>query len=261
MKIVIGIILAALLLGAVAIYLILMLNARQMVFCGDITNEDGSNATVTRVYTTDFDANQTLSEIVLALNDAEGDSVSVEELTEILAEYQNIIYAPVFILQSEQVDSSTYVVTGSVYNGIDSKGRPTQNDYVYDNLSLHAIVDDGIVLCAQNIYTPEKGAKEGVLIERSSVVDPVIYDDDSTAAFALDNCDGFRMIFKGTAQLPPQVTFVYTYDVVTENPFDFTSSEDSVLGVNMTVAFDEDGRYDPEYGIAKNITVDNKKKN
>ena len=103
MKYIIGIVLVALLIGALTVYLILMLNAHEMVYCGDITNEDGKAASVTRVYTTDFSANETLAEIVAAVNAAEGETVTVTEITEILAEYQSIVYAPVFLVNSEQI--------------------------------------------------------------------------------------------------------------------------------------------------------------
>ena len=92
MKFVIGIVLIALVLVGFIAYLILMLNAREMIFCGDIKNDSGTAASVTRVYTTDLSANETLSEIIVKMNEAQTDSVPVSDLTEILAQYQNIIY-------------------------------------------------------------------------------------------------------------------------------------------------------------------------
>ena len=146
MKIVVGIVLVVLVIGALALYLILMLNAHDMIFCGDIINENGRNADVTRVYTSDLIANETLSEIVAVINETDSEDVSVEELTVILAEFQSVIYAPVFLFDAEKVDTSTFVVTGSVYNGINEKGEPTTNDYLFDNLRLNVVVENGVVL-------------------------------------------------------------------------------------------------------------------
>lgn len=261
MKYIIGIVLVALLIGALTVYLILMLNAHEMVYCGDITNEDGKAASVTRVYTTDFSANETLAEIVAAVNAAEGETVTVTEITEILAEYQSIVYAPVFLVNSEQIDTTTFEITGSVYNGIDDKGNPKQNDYIYENLRLNAVVQNGEVIAVQNIYPEEEGNKKDrdTLVERQSTIDPIITDEGSTGVFALEDCDSFRMIFKGTSEIPATVTLVYTYDVVAENPLDFTNIEDGALGVTMTVGFDEVGFYDPSYALAKNVIVEKKK--
>ncbi len=262
MKIVLGIVLIALVVGALAVYLILMLNAHDMIFCGDIVNDDGTKADITRVYTSDLVANETLSEIVAVVNGAEGDNISVEELTVILAEYQSIIYAPVFNFDAQQVDTSTYVVSGSIYNGINEKGEPVINDYIYENLRLNVIVNNGVVLSAQNVYPEEqegdKGKKDDTLIRRNGVIQPLISDENTTAAFAFEDVDSFRFIITGNADLPPEITFVYTYDVVTENPLDFTGTEDGVLGVTMKVAYDEEGYFDPTYELIKNIEVEKK---
>ena len=72
MKIVIGIVLILLLVGALSAYLILMLTAQEMVFCGDIKNNEENGTSVTRVYITDYSANETLSEIVDAVNASDG---------------------------------------------------------------------------------------------------------------------------------------------------------------------------------------------
>ncbi len=261
MKIVIGIVLVALVIGALVLYLILMLNAHDMIFCGDIINENGRNADVTRVYTSDLIANETLSEIVAAINETEGDNVSVEELTVILAEYQSIIYAPVFLFDAEKVDTSTFIVTGSIYNGINEKGEPTTNDYLFDNLRLNVVVENGMVLAAQNVY-PEVEDKKGdeAFVQRNSVIEPIITDEGAAAAFAFEDTDSFRFIIKGTEDVPAEVTFVYTYDITTENPLDFTGMEDGALAVSMTVAYDEDGMFDPVYDIVKNVVVEKEKK-
>ncbi len=263
MKIIIGIILVVLLIGALTLYLILMLNAHELIYCGDVVNENDNSASVTRVYTTDFSANETLSEIVTAVNTADGETVTVTEITEILAEYQSIIYAPVFLVNSEQIDTSTFEITGSVYNGIDDKGNPKHNDYIYKNMRLNVVVQNGEVLAVQNIYPEEdtkKSSKEReTLVERQRTIDPIIINENSTGVFALEDCDSFRLLFKGTSDFPATVTLVYTYDVVAENPLDFTNIEDGALGMTMNVGFDEKGFYDPSYGIAKNVIVEKKK--
>lgn len=258
MKFVIGIILVSLLIGALAVYLVLMLNAHDMVFCGDVTNENGSGGYVTRVYTTDLSADETLSEIVLAMNSSEEDSVSVDQLTEILAKYQNIIYAPVFIVNLEQADASTYVLTGNVYNGLTDKGEPAQPDYIYRNMVVTAGLNNARVLAAQNIYpTDEKGNPE--FVERKLVVDPIVTDENRGAAFSLKDIDTFRLVF--TADNPetlPSVTFAYTYDVVAENPLDFTGIDDGVLAFTVTVAYDEDGLLDPDFRVERVIVKEKK---
>ena len=58
MKVVIGIVLISLVILGLIAYMILMLNAREMIFCGDLKNENGTNAQITRVYTTDLNANE-----------------------------------------------------------------------------------------------------------------------------------------------------------------------------------------------------------
>ena len=254
MKIVIGIVLVMLLIGALILYLVLMLNAHEMIYCGDITNNDNGGAMVTRVYTTDFSANETLSEIVVAMNSTANDSLTVEEITEILAEYQNIIYAPVFIVNSQQIDTSTFEVTGCIYNGIDDDGEPAQPDYLYRDLRLNAIVQNGEMLAAENIYPIEED-QEGVLIEREKMIAPIITDENTNASFAFEGTDTFRMIFKGTAELPAKLTLVYTYDVIAENPLDFTNIENGALAITMTVGFDEKGLYLPQYELEKSVNV------
>ena len=98
MKVVIGIVLISLVILGLIAYMILMLNAREMIFCGDLKNENGTNAQITRVYTTDLNANETLSEIIVKMNESDTESVQKSDITEVLAQYQNIIYAPVFTI-------------------------------------------------------------------------------------------------------------------------------------------------------------------
>ena len=88
MKIVIGIVLIALVIMGLAAYLVLMLNAREMIFCGDVKNDSGTATAVTRVYTTDLSANETLSEIIVKMNESQDGAVQVQDLTEVLAQYQ-----------------------------------------------------------------------------------------------------------------------------------------------------------------------------
>ncbi len=254
MKIVIGIVLTLLLIGALAVYLVLMLTAQEMIFCGDIKNNVQSGTSVTRVYITDYSANETLSEIVDAVNSSEGDTVSVGDITEIMAEYQSVIYAPVFNITTEQLDTSTYVVEGSIYNGVDSKGKPADPDYTYDNLRLSAVVRNGVMVSAENIYPVEKG-QEGKLVEREKTIAPIFQDENSTACFAFEDCDSFRLIFKETAEIPADVTFVFTYDVVADSPLNFTHVNGGVLAVNMEVAHNDEGWFVPTYEFVRNVTV------
>ena len=100
MKVVIGIVLISLVILGLIAYMILMLNAREMIFCGDLKNENGTNAQITRVYTTDLNANETLSEIIVKMNESDTESVQKSDITEVLAQYQNIIYAPVFTIMA-----------------------------------------------------------------------------------------------------------------------------------------------------------------
>ncbi len=260
MRLVVGIILVALLMVALIGYLILMLNAHSMVYCGDVVNSGGTGAMVTRVYTTDLSADETLSEIVLTMNEGEGTQLTDEQLTLILAEYQNIIYAPVFLLDTQQIDTNTYMVTGSVYNGINEDGEPEQADYVYKDLRLDVAIGNGSIVMAENLYPVDEDDDEVVLEERKYTIAPVIYEDNNTAAFAFNDWQSFRMIFKATnADFPPELNFVYTYNVVAENPLDFTGVENGALVVAMKVAYDDKGRLEPEYQTIK-ATVEEKVK-
>ena len=161
MKFVIGIVLILRVLLGIAAYVVLRLNAREMIFCGDVQNETGASAAVTRVYTTDLSANETLSEIIIRMNQSESDSLEISELTEVLAQYQNIIYAPVFTLSIEQIDTATYVINGSVFNGVDENGNAAETDYRYQNMNLSTVVTNGRIVAAQNVYDDiEEDAEE-----------------------------------------------------------------------------------------------------
>jgi len=255
MKFVIGIILIALLILALVGYLILMLNAHEMVFCGDIANTDGASAYMTRIYTTDLSADETLSEIVLTMNNSEDGAVPVDQLTEILATYQNIIYAPVFSLALEKADENTYVLSGSIYDGITEDGEPAQPDYTFKDLSLTAAIANGAVLAAQNVYPPDEDG-DPEFVERKLVVDPIVTDENRGAAFAFSECDSFRLVFTATGSELPSVTLVYTYDVQAVNPLDFTGLEDGLLACTYTVAYNESGKLEPVLKMERMITAD-----
>lgn len=258
MKFVIGIVLILLVLLGIAAYVVLMLNAREMIFCGDVQNETGASAAVTRVYTTDLSANETLSEIIIRMNQSESDSLEISELTEVLAQYQNIIYAPVFTLSIEQIDTATYVINGSVFNGVDENGNAAETDYRYQNMNLSTVVTNGRIVAAQNVYDDiEEDAEEPVFKQRQSVIDPVVTGADSEAAFALQDCSSFRVIVNGTGfnQLP-EITFVFVYNVDAANPLDFTSISNDSLAVNMKLSYDENGALVSDYEIIKTVTGD-----
>ena len=255
MKFVIGIVMVLLLIAALILYLILMLNAHDMTFCGDVTNRTDNGYMVTRVYSTDLNADETLSEIVLAMNEGETGTVTSEQLTEILATYQNIIYAPVFTVDITKADNSTYVLSGSVFNGMDENGEPVTPDYLYKNLSLTTAVSNGTILCAQNVYPLSESGEEG-FVERNRVVDPIVTDVNHGAAFAFRDCDSYRMVFTGTDENnPPVITLIYTYDVVADNPLDFTGIEGGVLAYTLSVEYDENGQLAPTLNIERNYII------
>lgn len=245
----------ALLIAALVGYLILVLRTHDMVYIGDITGQNGSQTFVTRIYTTDISANEALSEIVATMNNTTEDSVPVEELTQILATYQDIIYAPVFTLNIEQLDESTYILTGSVYNGLNDKGESADTDYGYKELGLIASVSEGKVVAAENVYPPTEAELKGNVefVERKSVVDPVITDEGAGAAFAFKSCDSFRLIFTETGTQPATVSIVYTYDVVADNPFDFTGVDSGTLYITATVNYNDDGILEPIYKLERGL--------
>ncbi|MGN0679066.1 MAG: hypothetical protein ACI4JS_05320 [Oscillospiraceae bacterium] len=255
MKIVIGIILVTLILAGLGLYLYFMLTSHELVYCGDITQVSGNRIYITRVYTSDLNANETLSEIVTTMNDNEEGNITAEEMTEILATYQNIIYAPVVMLDLEQKDNNTFVLSGSVFNGLDEEGEPVQPDFSYKNLVLTAGLSRGEILAAQNVYSEdvdEEGEPE--FKERLKVVDPILIEENMGAAFAFNDCDSFRMVFNGIPEVPASVTLALTYDVVADNPLNFTSLSDGAMGMTVTVAYDEAGRLTPELTMSRVYT-------
>ncbi len=256
MKFVIGIILVAILIAALALYLVLMMNSHDLIFCGDIPQENGSQMSVTRIYTAEFSANETLSEIVNRMNANESGTMTAEDLTEILATYQNIIYAPVFSFNMWQEDANTFVLEGSVFNGIDEEGQPASRDFTYKNLTLSAGVSQGKLLSAQNVYSDNVN-EDGQLafVERKNVVDPVLMDGDTMAAFAFRDCDSFRIVFTGVEGVPASITLAYKYEIVAQNPLDFTSLKDGSMGVTITANYDERGELTPDISMERVYTV------
>ncbi len=254
MKIVFAIIITVLLLAVLGFYLVLVLNAHDMTFCGDVANPTGGGHVITRVYTADLNADETLSEIVLKMNESEG-TVSAEELTEILATYQNIIYAPVFTVNIEQVDSKTFVLWGSAYNGVSESGVAQETDYYYKDMNLTAAVQNGKILAAQNVYPlMESGQEE--FVERKNTVDPIVTDENRGAAFSFRDCDSFRIVFSGNdAAVLPKVTLVYTYNVRAQSPLNFTGTDNSVLAYTVSVAYNDKGELTPELNFERNIIV------
>ena len=260
MKVVIGIVLITLVLLALIAYLVLMLNAREMIFCGDVKNGGGTSASVTRVYTTDLSANETLSEIIVKMNESETETLAISELTEVLAQYQNIIYAPVFNVSVSQVDSSTYIIDGSVYNGLTEDGEAAETDYRYQNMQLNAVVNNGRIIAAQNVYEEDEQQEEEeskVFTEHQRVIEPLVTGADSEAAFALQDRSSFRVIVNGSEfREMPSVTFVFVYNVDALNPLDFTSISNDSLAINMQISFDENGNLAPTYELIKTITAE-----
>ncbi|MCX4355985.1 MAG: hypothetical protein OSJ43_07145 [Oscillospiraceae bacterium] len=256
MKVVIGIILVVIVMAALVLYLVLIMNSHDLAFCGDIPQTDGTNMSVTRIYTADFNANETLSEIVNRMNANESGSMSAEELTEILATYQNIIYAPVFIFNLAQEDENTFVLTGSVYNGIDEEGVPTSPDFTYRNLTLTAGVPDGKMLAVQNVYSDDFD-DDGLpsFKERKKVVDPVLMDNDRAAAFAFRECDSFRIVFTTIEGVPASITLAFEYEVVAQNPLDFTNLPNGTMGMTITAGYNDHGELTPEIEMERIYAV------
>ena len=260
MKVVIGIVLISLVILGLIAYMILMLNAREMIFCGDLKNENGTNAQITRVYTTDLNANETLSEIIVKMNESDTESVQKSDITEVLAQYQNIIYAPVFTISVTQADSSTYIIDGQVLNGLDENGDPASPDYRHSKMQLNTVVTNGRIIAAQNVYDGTAEAQDiqdVVFTERQRVIDPIVTGADSEAAFAFQDCDSFRVIVNSSdfTQMP-SITFVYVYNVDAVNPLDFTQISNDSLAVKMDLSHDNNGKLAASYELIKTVTAD-----
>lgn len=255
MKVVVGIVAVAVVVAALVLYILIMLNSRDLVFCGDIAQRAGRTMSVTRVYTSDLNANETLSEIVTKMNGSESGNITAEEMAELLAAYQEVIYAPKLVFTLEQTDTRTYVLTGNVYNGLDEDGEPTTPDYVYKNLTMTAGIANGKILAAQNLYSDDEDGDEIEFKERAKVVDPVLLENETGAAFAFKDCDGFRMVMTGVENYQTAVTLAFTYDIASENLMDFTHMHDLVIGVTIKAVYDENGNLEPQLEINRDIVM------
>lgn len=255
MKVVIGIIITALVAAIAAVFLLFVLRSHDLVLCGDIPQKDGNNMYVTRVYTYDVDANSTLNQIIDKMNSNTEGQMSAEEMTEILSQYQTIVYAPMFSYQLTQEADNTYVLSGSIYNGLDENGEPSETDYVYKDLTMTVNIGNGKILAAQNVYPDE--LEEGGTAEfkeRKKVVAPVLLNDDTQVAYVFDNdCNSFRIVFTGKEDIPSEITFAYTFDVGAQSIFNFSGSKDNVMGVTITGEFDDLGRLAPTIEMNRNI--------
>ena len=193
------------------------------------------------------------------MNQTNGDSVPISDITEVLAQYQNIIYAPVVSLSAEQADTATYVINGSVLNGLAEDGTEAVTDYRYKDMQISAIVTNGRVLAAQNIYDQELSDQQTddgkVFKERQTVIEPIVTGADSEASFALTDCTNFRLIVNSSDfQQMPEITFVFMYNVNAENPLDFTSVTNDSLAVSMKMEYDANGALKPTYEFIRTLT-------
>ncbi|MDE6728627.1 MAG: hypothetical protein K2J80_11920 [Oscillospiraceae bacterium] len=253
MKVAIGIIIAALVAAVAAVFVLFVFRSHDLVLCGDIPQKSGDQLFTTRVYTYDVDANSTLTQIIDKMNSNTEGTLSAEEMTEILSQYQTIVYAPVFTYMLTQEDNNTYVLTGSVYNGWDADGEPADTEYVYKDLTLTVGVTDGRVLAAQNIY-PEDLEEELIpeFKERKKVVDPVLVNEKE-AAFAFSGCNSFRLVFTGKESIPAEVTLVYRFDVGSQNILNFSGSKDNILAVTIRGEYDDMGRLSPTIEMNRRV--------
>lgn len=255
MKVVIGIIIAALIAAIAAIILLFVLRSHDLVLCGDIPQNNGNQMYVTRVYTYDVDANSTLTQIIDTMNRNSEGHISATQMTEILSEYQTVVYAPVFTYNMSQAADNTYVLTGVIYNGIDEDGDAAETEYVYKDLTLTIGVGTGKILAAQNIYPDQLEEDEDIpeFRERSKVIDPVILNNDTEAAFAFSSCNAFRIVFTGKEEEPAEITLVYTFDVGAQDFLNFSGSKDNVMAVTITGEFDDMGRLAPTIKMNRSI--------
>ncbi len=255
MKVVIGIIIAALVAAIAAVLFLFVLRSHDLVLCGDIPQTNGNQMFVTRVYTYDVDANSTLSTIIEKMNGNTEGQITAAEMTEILSEYQTVVYAPVFTFTLTQEGNDTYVLTGSAFNGLNGDGEESETDYIYKDLTLTVSVKDGKMLAAQNVYPEDEENEEEApeFKERKKVVDPILVNNSKDAAFAFDECKSFRVVFTGKEDIPAEITLAYTFDVGAQNIFDFSGSKDNVLGVTIKGEYDDLGRLAPTIEMNRNI--------
>lgn len=253
MKVVIGIIIAALVAAIAAVFVLFVLQSHDLVLCGDIPQKSGNQMFTTRVYTYDVDANSTLTQIIDKMNSNTEGSISATEMAEILSQYQTVVYAPVFTYTLTQESANTYVLTGSIYNGIDENGEPADTEYVYKNLTLAVGIADGKILAAQNIYPEDLNDELTTeFVERKKVIDPVLLNEKE-AAFAFKECNSFRVVFTGKEEIPVEITLAYTFDVGSENLLNFSGSKGNVMGVTIRGEFDDMGRLSPTIAMNRRI--------
>lgn len=256
MKIVIGIIIAALVAAIAAVLLIFIFRSHDLVLCGDIPQTAQNQMFVTRVYTYDVDANSTLSQIIEKMNTNTEGQMTAAEMTEILSEYQTVVYAPVFTYTLTQEGTDTYVLSGSAFNGLDEDGEEADTDYIYKDLTLTVGINDGKMLAAQNVYPDDEEETEEEVLEfkeRKKVVDPILTNGGKEAAFAFGECHSFRVVFTGKEGVPPEITLAYTFDVGAQNIFNFSGSKDNVLGVTIKGGVDDLGRLAPTIEMNRNV--------
>lgn len=257
MKIAIGIIIAALVAAIVAIFLLFVLRSHDLVLCGDIPQKNDNNMYVTRVYTYDVDANSTLTQIIDKMNSNTEGNISAVEMTEILSQYQTIVYAPVFTYTLTQEAPDTYVLTGSVFNGLDENGEPSSTDYIYKDLTLTVGVQNGSrILAAQNIYDDELAEEEETVPEfkeRKNVIAPLLFNGDTEAAFVFEDCSSFRIVFTCREDTPPELTLVYKFDVGAQNLLNFSGAKGNLMGISITSEFDDMGRLQPTIEMNRKI--------
>ena len=195
------------------------------------------------------------------MNESDTESVQKSAITEVLAQYQNIIYAPVLTISVTQADSSTYIIDGQVLNGLDENGDPASPDYRHSKMQLNTVVTNGRIIAAQNVYdagTAEaQDIQDVVFTERQRVIDPIVTGADSEAAFAFQDCDSFRVIVNSSdfTQMP-SITFVYVYNVDAVNPLDFTQISNDSLAVKMDLSHDNNGKLAASYELIKTVTAD-----
>lgn len=257
MKVVIGIIIAALIAAIAAIILLFVMRSHDLVLCGDIPQRNGNQMYVQRVYTYDVDANSTLTQIIETMNRNSEGHISATQMTEILSEYQTVVYAPVFTYNLSQPTDNTYVLTGVIYNGIDEEGEAVETEYVYKDLALTLNVSGGQILAAQNIYPDQLEAADDdeeipEFIERSKVIDPVLLSD-TQAAFAFASCNAFRIVFTGKDEEPAELTLVYTFNVGAQDFLNFSGSKDNIMAVTIKGEFDDMGRLAPTIEMNRSI--------
>lgn len=255
MKVVIGIIIAALIAAIAAIFLLFVMRSHDLVLCGDIPQKNGNQMYVTRVYTYDVDANSTLTQIIDKMNSNTEGHISAIEMTEILSEYQTIVYAPVFTYTLTQEGKNTYVLSGSVFNGLDENGEPSSTDYIYKDLTLTVgVTNGGKVLAAQNVYDDDindEGKPE--FRERKKVVEPLLFNEETEAAFAFTNCSSFRIVFTSKDDIPPEITLVYKFNVGAQNLLNFSSSKNNIMAVTISGEFDDMDRLQPTIEMNRKI--------